>query len=77
MIRYSFTTHNMLLYLYHFKEVYMNAQELTEYYFKCKYIVDDLAKRVEYLEQENAKLRRMVEDMQIDIKLMQNMRGPR
>lgn len=33
----------------------MNAQELTEYYFKCKYIVDDLSKRVEYLEQEKCK----------------------
>ena len=52
----------------------MNAQELTEKYFKNKYMIEDLDKRVEYLEQEYAKLRRIVEDMQIDIKMMQNMR---
>lgn len=51
----------------------MNAQELTERYFKIKDVVYDLNKKVEYLEQENVKLRRAVEDMQIDIKMMQHM----
>lgn len=52
----------------------MNAKELTEKYFTLKYRLDDYEKRIEFLEQENSKLRRLIEDMQIDVKMLQNMR---
>ena len=52
----------------------MNAKELTDKYFTLKYQNDDFEKRIDYLEQENIKLRRIIEDMKIDIKMMNNIK---
>lgn len=52
----------------------MDARELTIRYHEDHQSLRNAEKQIEYLTQECQKLRRMVEDMQIDIKMMQNMR---
>lgn len=52
----------------------MNAQELTEKYFKDHQQIYEMQKNIDYLLQENEKLRRMVEDLQIDVKMLQTSR---
>lgn len=52
----------------------MDAKELTEKYFVDHQDICELKKKVEYLENEVKLLRRFVEDMRIDIKLLENMR---
>ena len=49
----------------------MNARELTTKMFEHDNIIYDYQKRIEVLEQETAKLRLLIEDMQIDVKMMQ------
>ena len=49
----------------------MNARELTTKVFELDNIIFDYKKRIEDLEQETAKLRLLMEDMKIDIKMMQ------
>lgn len=51
----------------------MNAKELTDLYFKSKDRIKELETKVDFLEQENTKLRRAIEDMQVDIKMIQHM----
>lgn len=48
----------------------MDARELTEKYYKMSGEITELKKTVDYLEQETQKLRRIVSDLQIDIKMM-------
>lgn len=52
----------------------MDARELTNKYFEDHQRLFEAEKQVEFLTQECQKLRRMVEDMQIDIKMMEHMR---
>ena len=52
----------------------MDARELTKKYFEDHQSLREAQKQIEYLTQECAKLRRMVEDMQIDIKMLEHMR---
>lgn len=49
----------------------MDARELTKRFYDLNNLVDDLKKRVEFLEQENAKLRLQVNDLMIDVKMLQ------
>lgn len=49
----------------------MDARELTKKYWELSNLVDELKKKVEFLEQENAKLRMLTEDLKIDVKMLQ------
>lgn len=49
----------------------MDARELTKKYWELSNLVDDLKKKVEFLEQENSKLRMLTEDLKIDVKMLQ------
>jgi regulator of replication initiation timing len=48
----------------------MDARELTKTYNDLRNDVIELKKQVDYLTQENEKLRMIVEDLRIDIKMM-------
>lgn len=52
----------------------MDAKELTEKYFVHHQDIYELKKKVEYLENEVTLLRRLVDDMRIDIKMLEKMR---
>jgi hypothetical protein len=52
----------------------MDAKELTQKYFKDHQDIYELKKQVEYLTNEVTLLRRFVDDMKIDIKMLQNVR---
>lgn len=49
----------------------MNAQELTERYYKDHHRLDELEKKVEFLEQEYQKLRMLVDDLKIDVQMIE------
>lgn len=49
----------------------MDARELTKKSYEYDATLTDHKKRIEYLEQELAKIRLMVEDMQIDVKMLE------
>lgn len=49
----------------------MDARELTKHMYDQQNKTIDLAKRVEYLEQESVKLRRFIDDIKIDLEMMQ------
>ena len=49
----------------------MDARELTKKYYDLNNQVAELIKKVDYLEQENAKLRLQVNDLMIDVKMLQ------
>ena len=49
----------------------MDARELTKQMFNQQNVTNEHEKRIDYLEQEIAKLRMVVDDMKIDIKMMQ------
>lgn len=49
----------------------MDARELTKYVYKIDNEVKDLKNEVEFLTNENKLLRRFIEDMQVDIKMLQ------
>jgi len=49
----------------------MDARELTKKYYDLDKQVAELIKKVDYLEQENAKLRLQVNDLMIDVKMLQ------
>jgi len=49
----------------------MDARELTKVYEQIRSEQQDMKRTVDYLEQECAKLRRIVEDLKIDVKMMQ------
>lgn len=50
----------------------MDARELTQKYYEMKYRVDDLEKKVSFLEQEFEKQRMFIDDMKIDIQMLQH-----
>lgn len=52
----------------------MNAQELTKCYFDDHNKLCEADKNIDYLLQECSKLRREIDDLKIDIKMIQNMR---
>lgn len=47
----------------------MTNEEMMKKYYEQRVKVDQLAKRVEYLEQEVSKLRMIVDDMKIDLQM--------
>ena len=49
----------------------MDARELTEKYHKLNGDVADIAKRLDYLEEEYKKIRMLIQDMSIDVKMLQ------
>ena len=49
----------------------MNAQELTKIVNRLTNEMPDIKKEVEFLKQDLEKIRRMVSDMEIDIKLFE------
>ena len=49
----------------------MDARELTQKMYEQQNITNNHEKRIEYLEQELAKLRMLMDDMKIDLKMMQ------
>ena len=49
----------------------MDARELTKQMYAQQNITNEHEKRIAYLEQEIEKLRMVVDDMKIDIKMMQ------
>lgn len=48
----------------------MDARELTDHVIKLEQKVADLIKRVEYLEQENQKIRLQLNDLDIDVAML-------
>ena len=50
----------------------MDTKELTKKYYEMRYKVDDLEKKVSFLEQECEKQRMFIEDMKIDIQMLQH-----
>lgn len=52
----------------------MDARELTKKVYELENIIYDLRKRIEYLEDVNRKLEMYVDDLQIDVKMLSNMR---
>lgn len=52
----------------------MDARELTKKQHETDAQLTDHKKRIEYMEQELAKLRLLMEDMQIDVKMLKNSR---
>ena len=48
----------------------MDARELTERYHTMRAEISELKKTVDFLEQETQKLRRIVSDLQVDVKMM-------
>ena len=52
----------------------MDARELTKKVYELENIIYDLRKRIEYLEDINRKLEMYVDDLQIDVKMLENMR---
>ena len=46
----------------------MDAKELTKKFYELSEWKHEAEKRIEYLEQENQKLRRLIGDMSIDLK---------
>ena len=49
----------------------MDARELTKKYNDLSNTVIELKKEVEYLTQENTKLRMIVEDLKIDVQMLE------
>lgn len=49
----------------------MDARELTKKYYDLNNQIIELSKKVEFLEQENSKLRMQVDDLKIDVKMLQ------
>ena len=49
----------------------MDARELTKKMYEQENTINNHEKRIEYLEQELAKLRMLMDDMKIDLKMMQ------
>lgn len=49
----------------------MDARELTKHVYKIENEIADLKNEVEFLTNENKLLRRFIEDMQVDIKMLQ------
>ena len=49
----------------------MDARELTVKYNELSDWKHEVEKRIEFLEQENEKLRRLTNDMSIDIKMLE------
>lgn len=47
----------------------MTNEEMMKKYYEQRVKVDQLTKRVEYLEQEVSKLRMIVDDMKIDLQM--------
>lgn len=52
----------------------MDARELTKYVWKLDNEILNLKKEIEFLTNENAILRRKINDFEIDIKMIENMR---
>lgn len=52
----------------------MDAKELTKKYYKLDGEVADITKRIEYLEEEYRKIRLLVDDMSVDVKMLQSRR---
>lgn len=48
----------------------MDAKELTKKFYELSEWKREAEKRIEYLEQENQKLRRLTGDMSIDLKML-------
>ena len=48
----------------------MDAKELTKKFYELSEWKHEAEKRIEYLEQENQKLRRLTGDMSIDLKML-------
>lgn len=48
----------------------MDAKELTKKFYELSEWKHETEKRIEYLEQENQKLRRLTGDMSIDLKML-------
>lgn len=49
----------------------MDARELTKVYEQIRSEQQDMKRTVDYLEQETAKLRQIVENLKIDVQMMQ------
>lgn len=49
----------------------MDARELTKMFYQSQDRIIELEKQVDFLTQEAQKLRQMVEDLQIDVKMME------
>ena len=52
----------------------MNARELTKYAWKLDNEILEIKKEIEFLTNENAILRRKLEDLEIDVKMIENVR---
>ena len=50
----------------------MDARELTKYTRDLENRVIELEKTVEYLEQDNTKIRRILEDLRIDLQMVEH-----
>ena len=55
----------------------MDAKELTKKFYELSEWKHEAEKRIEYLEQENQKLRRLTGDMSIDLKMLISQSGER
>lgn len=49
----------------------MDARELTNKFYELSAWKYEAEKRIEFLEQENQKLRRLTDDMKIDLKMLE------
>lgn len=54
-----------------YRRINMDARELTKKYYDLNNQIIELSKKVEFLEQENSKLRMQVDDLKIDVKMLQ------
>ena len=52
----------------------MNAKELTEKYYWHKEQIKNLQEAVDFLEQETRLLRRLYDDLKIDVMMLEDMR---
>ena len=52
----------------------MDARELTKKFYELENIIYDYRKRIEYLEDVNRKMEIRVKDLEVDVRMSQNMR---
>lgn len=52
----------------------MDARELTKKFYELENINYDFRKRIEYLEDVNRKMEMRLKDLEVDLRMQQNMR---